>query len=866
MAELSSGARDYSYASQYSWGDGVSPNGVSSELTWEDRVRTLRDIVTSGKYPCVVKIKSGDVGKYKPGNDTGNTSGTGQSNEEIVHVLELRRHKMVVSVKLQWDRRTGEYVKTDKAVDINVAQKGWFEVLPENGQPVEYFDTINAIVGIRPKQFLVRTSIVGYQLSFENGVSSWVPWEIRPGETLSTGIVHMDQKKTKKKTLFKRLFSSGKTAVKKEQELKYLQCFDSENREIMVPLIMTGVFSPVGDQTNQNFDAVYTLHDLINAFNLPIKAQLIHTDAHGLEGVPSGVLLLERLRDSESVVVGKHPYVEGETETFEIPLSEEFQVLKERKKKAKKPSILTDNLPDTVDSVKETVPNGHVDLPIRVKDPVKKSKGSAILDKLSVRSKSKKDRASIKALADEGIFSSRLSKSEITFEDLNSADTEPDYDNIKGKTDDDNYQSSVRNMNNDRTMKSKQELDMENGYAVTVKRGAMQDRDLPPIPDKSKSSNRKRSPENDYEELPVAPRPPEFYLSKGVEVEVHDDGYMTPARFRELNENSQGEFDVIVRKKPPTAPRDSVRYTRARKVRSEYSSPPSNFDPDTENIQQYFDFALAEGSNGSTTEGPYDRRRVPQNSHHVLRSLSQEDGRRFSDDTVLDNRTLTGFAKLKSRSQKNLNFESNATVRSHNVRKMRTAMDVFNFSDSLRDLRQPFQSGDNNVDPMYGRVVDNERIKSYVYGQQSPYGRLGHHNYVESEPAIRRYHRSSSNAALSDSYPKHGDDSAISMCSRGEYGTMLPDSEYSYSEYSEWQDDGWIPPDDISNLSVLEVSKSLRYIGMKDRVVIRFAREQIDGNMLSSLDVKLLREGFPELNSLDIKKILDFVEGWRPKK
>ena len=738
-------------------------------------------------------------------------------------------------------------------------------MLPENGQPVEYFDTINAIVGLRPKRFLVRTSIVGYQLSIDNGVSTWVPWEIRPGETLATGIVHMDQKKTKKKTLFKRLFSSGKGSGKKEQDIKYLQCFDNENREIMIPLIMTGVFSPVGDETNQSFDAVYTLHDLINAFNLPMKAQLIHTDAHGQDGVPTGVLLLERLIDKEMVLVGKHPYIEGESETFEIPLNEEFHVMKERKRKSKKPSIVNE---DSSNNITEIVPNGHVDLPIRVKDPLKKSKGSTILDKLSVRSKNKKERANIKALANEGIFSSRLSKSGMSFEDFYNNDSEPDYDNIKSKVLDDKDESDPYNKAIAKeNVKSKTEVDLENGYSVTVKRGAMQERVLPPIPNKTKSVNKKKGPESDYEELPVAPGPPDFYLTEGDKIDGPDDGYMTPARFRELNESSSSGFDVIVKRKPPTAPRDSVRYTRARKVRSEYSSPPSQYTADAENIQQYFDFALVDGNNMSPSENPYDRRRYPTTHQQVLKSFSQDEGRRFSDDTAIDTRSLSGFAKLKSRSHKNLNFESNATVRSHNVRRMRAAQDVFNFSDSLRDLRQSYQNGDEGaMEPTYGRVVDNERIKSYVYGEQSPYDRVGGHHYVESEPAMRRYHRSSSNAALSDSYPKHGDDSAISMCSRGEYGVMMPDSEYSYSEYSEWQDDGWIPPDDISNLSVLEVSKSLRYIGMKDRVVIRFAREQIDGNMLSSLDVKLLREGFPELNSLDIKKVLDFVGGWRPKK
>lgn len=42
--------------------------------------------------------------------------------------------------------------------------------------------------------------------------------------------------------------------------------------------------------------------------------------------------------------------------------------------------------------------------------------------------------------------------------------------------------------------------------------------------------------------------------------------------------------------------------------------------------------------------------------------------------------------------------------------------------------------------------------------------------------------------------------------------------------------------------------------------------KQIDGQLLCSLDKNLLREGFPELNALDVKKIVDFIDGWRPKK
>ena len=746
---------------------------------------------------------------------------------------------------------------------------GWFEVLPENGQPIEYFDTINAIVGIRPKQFLVRTSIVGYQLTVENGISSWMPWEIRPGEVLTTGIVQMDQKKSKKKPFFKRLFSSGKAGSKKEQELKYLQCFDIENREIMIPLIMTGVFSPVGDSASTNFDAVYTLRDLITAFTLPIKAQLIHTDSNTYDGIPSGVLTLNNLKDKETLLVTTCPNKDGESATFEIPVIDDVTIVREKKRKPNKRSP-TDTSEFTYED-DSVVFSNQIDLPIRVKDS-KRTKGSGILEKFSVRSKGRKERASLKALQEAGVFSSRLSKTEINFGDC-------DKDSSESQTEDNDTNenkciSSPVPSNDVSYHRNSQEVDTIPAYAKVVKRNSLRDRDLPPIPDKTRSPRNNRSPEkeNHYEELPMAPRPPNGRLkNETFSTETHEnDGYMTPAQLRQLKDDNDAIDFEVVKRKPPTAPKpDSLRLTRMRRVRSEFSPLSAN---ESENIDNMFDFSYAEQE---AADGFYDRRRqlvgystpvrrAPPpddfNPNYRQRMSMDDDPRRFNDDSALEPKILSGFSKLKSRSHKSL-LESNATIRSHNVRKMRTAMEVFNFSDSLRDLRQPIQNSDMPTEPTYGRVIDNERVKSYIYGTRA----TGQYSYTESEPPYRKYHRTPSTAALSDSFPKHGDDSAISMCSRGEYG-FNGESEYSYSEYSEWQDDGWQPPEDIGNLSVLEVSKSLRYIGMKDRVVIRFANEQIDGDMLCSLDKKLLQEGFPELNALEIKKILDFVRGWRPKK
>ena len=273
--------------------------------------------------------------------------------------------------------------------------------------------------------------------------------------------------------------------------------------------------------------------------------------------------------------------------------------------------------------------------------------------------------------------------------------------------------------------------------------------------------------------------------------------------------------------------------------------------------------------------------------------------------------------------------DPHATIRSHNLRSgggsssrssKANLLELFHFSDSYRDMREQNRDGpptatssssssgpaavsspgmqhsprsfssrgadtpttpitSARADHFYGGIISPSQMPQSGKGTQGSYyiRPQPYVPYADSEPAYRKsYSRAVSVSGHSDSaYPKQGDDSAISMGSRGEnpYG-FNNDSEYSYNEYTDTgsgstvigREDNWSPPDDISGLSVQEVSRSLRYIGMKDRVVLRFANEQIDGSMLCSLDKRLLKEGFPELNALEIKKILDFVRGWRPKK
>ncbi|KAK0144660.1 GRB2-associated and regulator of MAPK protein 1 [Merluccius polli] len=74
----------------------------------------------------------------------------------------------------------------------------------------------------------------------------------------------------------------------------------------------------------------------------------------------------------------------------------------------------------------------------------------------------------------------------------------------------------------------------------------------------------------------------------------------------------------------------------------------------------------------------------------------------------------------------------------------------------------------------------------------------------------------------------------------------------------------WQPPSDLAGLSIEEVSRSLRFIGLPDDVVSRFVSEKIDGNLLLQLTEEILSED-SKLSKLQVKKLMQFINGWRPK-
>ena len=827
---------------------------------------------------------------------------------------------------------------------------GWFEVIPDDGRPVEYFDTIQGITAIKPKKFLVRTSTVGYELGEENGMSSWVPREISPGEVLSTGMVYMDHRKTRlttnMKNLLKRILKYRNINTKRDQDLKYLQCFDSKGHEIMIPLIMTGVFSPIGDPNEKNYDAVYELKDLTMAFDLPVKAQLIHANSQQKYHVPHGVLKLESVSEDDCVVVSKNL---DHQDCFELPLDEDLCYVKDiapksvpLRKLSTRSMILPTYSAKTLNEsgYKPKTQKSQIDLPLRVpsKDS-KKPKSPGIIERLSTR-KTKKERAAQKALQEEGIFSSRLSKVEMPFDAFYTSSTY--FENTQTKDINENHQVETTKESNKPNSTSSQSsptstltgsppisplspkgssvIDpFESQYAKVCKKTPLQKRDLPPVPSEAKDDSETGTivdedeklslSSNDtlYEHLPAAPIPPAPHsanmqrsesrcsMRNDSNVDSDEDGYMVPSHVnRKKDHYRRRSANPVLMRRPND---NHANYWQ------------QNSQPD---IPMY---ANCKGKNDTSTscyKGNNSRNAKRTMTEDKMFAASTSDLSRLAQNVppvgnhfVRRNSAATDYYMVKNRALRNLdgyhpppppppsynmadshdsihpcsdystelrrraqNVDPNLTFRRHNMRRLKNAMEVFHFTDSFREVRPVSYGSECPPEPAHESHYD-------VNGYPPPYSpcvtpnhlnTLNRNGYPESDPGNRYFVRSISVTGLSDHCAKQGDDSAISLCSKGDYG-FQGGSDYSYSEYGDvFREDGWLPPDNIDCLSVQDVSRSLRYIGMKDRVVKRFANEQIDGQMLASLDWKLLKDGFPELNTLEVKKIIDFINGWRPKK
>lgn len=117
---------------------------------------------------------------------------------------------------------------------------------------------------------------------------------------------------------------------------------------------------------------------------------------------------------------------------------------------------------------------------------------------------------------------------------------------------------------------------------------------------------------------------------------------------------------------------------------------------------------------------------------------------------------------------------------------------------------------------------------------------------------------------LADSATKSSFEQQLQPSSPSSSATTASASASVTDPHTDPSESSWNPPTDLSGLSIEEVSRSLHFIGLSEDVVALFVREKIDGNLLLQLTEEILSEDF-KLTKLQVKKLLQFIGGWRPK-
>lgn len=91
-------------------------NANVKDLVWDDTVKRLKDFVASYRLPLVARVLSGDLSKYLPP--------CGSDEENVVQIHELRRRKIVLARRLQWEKRQNDYIVSGEQVEVPACFKG----------------------------------------------------------------------------------------------------------------------------------------------------------------------------------------------------------------------------------------------------------------------------------------------------------------------------------------------------------------------------------------------------------------------------------------------------------------------------------------------------------------------------------------------------------------------------------------------------------------------------------------------------------------------------------------------------------------------------------------------------------------------
>ncbi|XP_028412273.1 uncharacterized protein LOC114535088 [Dendronephthya gigantea] len=172
-------------------------------------------------------------------------------------------------------------------------------------------------------------------------------------------------------------------------------------------------------------------------------------------------------------------------------------------------------------------------------------------------------------------------------------------------------------------------------------------------------------------------------------------------------------------------------------------------------------------------------------------------------------------------------------------------------SRNYTELNKDYVTQRDYVKPL--KIPLNQPTKKHHYHEPEPTSTIPQHKSAPSTPKSRHAPKSIQDLALPE-IPNERQSSTPPPLPSSKPPQTQEDKQAIYEAIARF-------PKDISGLSVADVSRLLRYLGMGSYVET-FESELVDGDMLSSMDQDALES--LNVSSFHVKKMLKFIGGWRP--
>lgn len=195
--------------------------------------------------------------------------------------------------------KAGAYYEVGQTILIPDDYTGWFELVPPDFSRASCCRSIGEVASAMPRKFFTRSNIKALRVEQgKNGEQTFIERKVQAGSFLKTVNIFTAKWKTTAQTgVFKKKQKEFVT-----QEVKYLKCLDTDEKEIMISLSHTGKFNAIYEKGRPNQHSVYTMKDILSDLKLPIKVRLLFGKAPVVPCIFTGMLCVRHVQNGDVIL------------------------------------------------------------------------------------------------------------------------------------------------------------------------------------------------------------------------------------------------------------------------------------------------------------------------------------------------------------------------------------------------------------------------------------------------------------------------------------------------------------------------------------------------------------------------------------